>query len=320
MIINHLGSTAFVTDGNATITQGFLYAPFGEIIDEYSSIVSMTYLPKYTFNAKELDEETGMYYYEARYMASPTFISRDPMFEKYFWMSPYAYCANNPMKYVDPTGMIVKFAGSDEENTYNAYKSEISSRKAAAQRKIDNQLLRESQGKKVRKGQLARAQSELNLYQGIENELSEMETADEVFMIRMGNNVMNLPADADGSFKYNFVSNEFDINVRRAGDIGSLAHEMKHGNQYMKGEIGFVNSGNPCIAYDRTDEEQAFKRGALFGGSCWDAQKIMQRYPKIPQGPISVPQYSKQDIINNQNFYNMTGFYLYMYHGWNKDK
>ena len=42
MIINHLGSTAFVTDGNATITQGFLYAPFGEIIDEYSSIVSMT--------------------------------------------------------------------------------------------------------------------------------------------------------------------------------------------------------------------------------------------------------------------------------------
>ena len=61
-------------------------------------------LPKYSFNAKELDEETGMYYYEARYYAPPTFTSRDPLFEKYFWMSPYAYCANNPVKYVDPDG------------------------------------------------------------------------------------------------------------------------------------------------------------------------------------------------------------------------
>ncbi len=67
-------------------------------------IVTYSALPKYAFNAKELDEETGMYYYEARYYAPPVFTSRDPMFEKYFWMSPYAYCANNPVKYVDPTG------------------------------------------------------------------------------------------------------------------------------------------------------------------------------------------------------------------------
>ena len=61
-------------------------------------------LPKYAFNAKELDEETGMCYYEARYYKPPVFTSRDPMFEKYFWMTPYAYCANNPVKYVDPDG------------------------------------------------------------------------------------------------------------------------------------------------------------------------------------------------------------------------
>ncbi len=35
--------------------------------------------PKYAFNAKELDEETGMYYYEARYYAPPVFVSRDPI-------------------------------------------------------------------------------------------------------------------------------------------------------------------------------------------------------------------------------------------------
>jgi RHS repeat-associated protein len=61
-------------------------------------------MPNYAFNAKELDEENGMYYYSARYYAPPTFISRDPMFEKYPSISFYAYCANNPMKFVDPTG------------------------------------------------------------------------------------------------------------------------------------------------------------------------------------------------------------------------
>ena len=101
---NHLGSTAFVTDQNQTVTQGFLYAPFGEITTEYAPSWQNGTLPKYSFNAKELDEETGMYYYEARYYKPPVFTSRDPMYEKYFWMSPYAYCANNPVKYVDPSG------------------------------------------------------------------------------------------------------------------------------------------------------------------------------------------------------------------------
>jgi hypothetical protein len=32
------------------------------------------------------------------------FTARDPLFEKYFWLSPYAYCANNPVKYIDPDG------------------------------------------------------------------------------------------------------------------------------------------------------------------------------------------------------------------------
>ena len=45
-----------------------------------------------------------MYYYSARYYAPPTFISRDPMFEKYPSLSPYTYCKNNPLKFVDPDG------------------------------------------------------------------------------------------------------------------------------------------------------------------------------------------------------------------------
>ena len=101
---DHLGSTGMVTDNNAGITQGLLYAPFGEVISDYNPSFHDTLMPNFAFNAKELDEENGMYYYSARYYAPPTFISRDPMFEKYPSISPYTYCANNPMKLVDPTG------------------------------------------------------------------------------------------------------------------------------------------------------------------------------------------------------------------------
>ena len=101
---DHLGSTGMVTNKYANITQALLYAPFGEIVNEYNPGWSSNRVPKYSFNAKELDEENGMYYYSARYYAPPTFISRDPLFEKYPSISPYAYCANNPMKYIDPNG------------------------------------------------------------------------------------------------------------------------------------------------------------------------------------------------------------------------
>ncbi|MBR4493026.1 MAG: RHS repeat-associated core domain-containing protein [Bacteroidales bacterium] len=124
---NHLGSTAYIADINATITQGFLYAPFGEITTEYAPLWQNATLPKYVFNAKELDEETGMYYYEARYYKPPVFTSRDPMFEKYFWMTPYAYCANNPVKYVDPSGedwYINGEASSDMVNQLNNHTSD----------------------------------------------------------------------------------------------------------------------------------------------------------------------------------------------------
>ena len=103
---NHLGSTSFVTDQNQTITQGFLYAPFGEITTEYNVNFGNNVIPKYSFNAKELDEETGFYYYEARYYAPPTFTSRDVLFEKKPWFTPYHYCSNNPVGRVDPSGMM----------------------------------------------------------------------------------------------------------------------------------------------------------------------------------------------------------------------
>ena len=58
----------------------------------------------YLFNGKERDEETGLSYYGARYYNSrvSNWLSVDSLAEKYSGRS--AYCTNNPVKYVDPTG------------------------------------------------------------------------------------------------------------------------------------------------------------------------------------------------------------------------
>ena len=100
---DHLGSTSYVTDADGNIAQHVEYIPYGEVfVEERNSQFSTNYL----FNAKELDNETGLYYYGARYL-DPTgamWLSVDPMWEKYAGMSPYNYCAGNPVKMVDPDG------------------------------------------------------------------------------------------------------------------------------------------------------------------------------------------------------------------------
>ena len=60
----------------------------------------------YTFSAKERDSETGLSYFGSRYYSSDlsTWLSVDPMASKYPSLSPYVYCANNPVKLVDPNG------------------------------------------------------------------------------------------------------------------------------------------------------------------------------------------------------------------------
>ena len=60
----------------------------------------------YTFSAKERDSETSLSYFGSRYYSSDLsiWLSVDPMSDKYASLSPYNYCANNPVKLVDPDG------------------------------------------------------------------------------------------------------------------------------------------------------------------------------------------------------------------------
>ena len=128
---DHLESANLITDYRGDEYQRIEYTPYGEIWVEKTSNKGLEYLP-YKFTAKELDEETGLYYYGTRYL-DPKYsmwISTDPALGEYIPQAPindeirknnqnlpgmggifnhinsnlYHYAGNNPVRYVDPDG------------------------------------------------------------------------------------------------------------------------------------------------------------------------------------------------------------------------
>ena len=85
------------------MTQYDAYLPYGELlVDEHSSSADLPY----KFNGKELDEETGLYYYGARFMNPVTsmWYGVDPLAEKYVSFGAYIYCKGNPLNLIDKFG------------------------------------------------------------------------------------------------------------------------------------------------------------------------------------------------------------------------
>ena len=100
---DHLGSSSYITNLDGEVVQHIEYVPFGEVfVEERNNIWNTPYL----FNAKEFDEETGLYYYGARYYNPrlSLWISTDALKEKTPNVSPYIYTDNNPIIYIDPDG------------------------------------------------------------------------------------------------------------------------------------------------------------------------------------------------------------------------
>ena len=91
---------------------------FGDSPTDHSSWFTIS--GTYTFSAKEKDSETGFSYFGTRYYNSDLsiWLSVDPMASKYPSLSPYVYCANNPIKLVDPDGE--EWADVESENLANS--------------------------------------------------------------------------------------------------------------------------------------------------------------------------------------------------------
>ena len=110
---DHLGNNRIVANGNGSVIEAHDYDPFGVDISVLSSgIPPFPTFPSpqgspYKYGGKEWNTTTSTYDFEARQM-SPSFhrfTTMDPLAEKYYGISPYAYCAGNPANIKDEKGL-----------------------------------------------------------------------------------------------------------------------------------------------------------------------------------------------------------------------
>ncbi|MDR0939409.1 MAG: hypothetical protein LBN29_08670, partial [Mediterranea sp.] len=103
-LTDHLGNNRIVTNAAGTVVQANHYYPYGMTFPEGLQASQQPY--KFGGKEKETWQNLGSADFEARIYqpALAEFDGGDPMMEKYYAVSPYAYCAGNPISRVDPDG------------------------------------------------------------------------------------------------------------------------------------------------------------------------------------------------------------------------
>ena len=217
------------------------------------------------YNGKEFVEMHGWDEYdsEARWMypAIMRTSTLDPLAEKYYSISPYAWCGNNPVKFVDPDGMVVE----DPDEIYKKQKKQISDNL-----KSINQMLKSDGLSKEMQGALKSLAGE---YATILNEFSSLEKSDQVY------NVFSTD-EKEGGVKYQNGKVMIGIGDK---SIGLIGHELKHAYQFEIGEISFRIDGKGFGSlYDISDETAAYNRERLLATGIQFIQspdKIVNGYP-----------------------------------------
>ena len=135
---DHQGNNRVVVAEEGTIEEVNHYYPFGGVFSSTGDA------QPYKYNGKELDRKGGLDWYDYGARMYDAVLGRwhavDPMSEKYYGVSPYLYCANNPILLVDPNGMWPTWRGI-RNGLNNALNTTLSFTNGAVRAVTDNILL-----------------------------------------------------------------------------------------------------------------------------------------------------------------------------------
>ena len=131
-VTDHLGSVRAVVDGVlGEVVETNDYYPFGSRWNTAANLTANT--NRFRYNSKE--EQSSLYPESVRNAVSyidygarqydpvlGRWFAQDPLSEKYYGISPYAFCNNNPINFVDPDGLDwYSYIEKDEDKSQNEY-------------------------------------------------------------------------------------------------------------------------------------------------------------------------------------------------------
>ena len=243
---DHLGSVRQVIIANGTdkgtVAQKMNYYPSGlQFCDGTTD--GDKQLRRY--NGKEYDKMHGLntYDYGARQYNPVTarWDRVDPLCEKYYGMSPYAYCGNNPMNRIDPNGMYF-----DEVNDKKAKKYEKKTEKKATklERKAQRRIRK---GKQV--GNLLERAGELRQSA---QDIRDMRADTSIeYRFAKANDASNPAGKGNPVTEIVGVNGKGDpiIGMFAEPIMGSRLHEARHGGQIARGELN-LDKSNYVVSHE----------------------------------------------------------------------
>ena len=268
-VTDYLGSVRAVVDGQSgELYKASDYSAFGEendVVVPQHAVITTTQLATATlpdgttirdsYTGKEdqsLDFGTGYIDFGAR-QYNPSlrrWMIPDPLSEKYYGISPYTFCNNNPVNLVDLDGRYIE-KGSRREWNNN---------KRILQEKIEG------------------LQHQVSMLEGVENSSDIVDalnqqiagikqTLSTMKVLKRSTQGYKLSTSNSplGQVRLDTESGLIDI-VYISEDIGNFVHEVTHAGQYESGDIGFSDITGKVFAQDIYDEVEAYKAQACYVG------------------------------------------------------
>ena len=316
-VTDYLGSNIAVIRSDGALVQSATYYPYGEphrdpaadtgfgIAGPEQQTASATFSNPYLYGDKEYVRRDGLreYIYGAR-MCVPSvtrFNSMDELCELRPWESPYLFCGGNPVRYVDPTGLVFT----------DRAKPLIDSFKSLLDKKIMEKLLDaikkfgeyQKSGKKKDLKKVSKSFMDALSFVEIKGEVESLEKSSTKYDMFVPDYTY-VDTEARGRSQYSGKHKRFFMVIPDATAYGWMAHELKHAYQFETGRISYsiYSDGEPF--YDKYDEMEAYDRGRMISPCMPSYFENKDAYSELKYGPNQVdPKSSDADLqkLANEN-------------------